>query len=90
VTDVTFDFEPYDVLVAGEQFGEIRDAFIRLGISAVSCDLDPDRTGTGPHFQGNWDIAIQAKHWPLIIFPPGMHEDLRLRQLGLRRRQAAS
>lgn len=54
MTDVTFDFEPYDVLVAGEQFGEIRDAFIRLGISAVSCDLDPDRTGTGPHFQGNW------------------------------------
>lgn len=67
---MSFDFSPYDALVAGEQFGVIRDALRRRGINAVSCDIDPDRTGTGPHFQGDWDVAIQARHWPLIIFHP--------------------
>lgn len=67
---MSFDFSPYDVLIAGEQFGKIRDAFIARGHKAVSCDLEGDRTGRGPHFSGSWDIAIQAKHWPLIIFHP--------------------
>lgn len=67
---MSFDFGPYDVLVAGEQFGKIRDAFLERGHRALSCDLEGDRTGEGPHFTGSWDDAFQAKIWPLIIFHP--------------------
>lgn len=65
-----FDFEPYDVLIAGEQFGVMRDAFAALGLRALSCDTEGDRTGRGPHFTGSWDEAIPAKVWPLILFHP--------------------
>lgn len=67
---MTFDFEPYDVLIAGEQFGKIRDAFKARGFRTLSCDLEGDRTGIGPHFTGSWDVAIMAKTWPLILFHP--------------------
>lgn len=67
---MTFDFSPYEVLIAGEQFGKIRDAFRARGFNALSCDLEGDRTGIGPHFTGSWDDAIRAKVWPLIIFHP--------------------
>lgn len=63
------NFDEYSALVAGEQFGEIRDAFIKAGIPAISCDLDETRK-VGPHFKGDWRIAISAKVWDLIIFHP--------------------
>jgi hypothetical protein len=40
------------VLVACECSGRVRDAFLRRGHDAISCDLDPCEIG-GPHYQGN-------------------------------------
>lgn len=53
------------VLVACEFSGTVRDAFIRMGHDAVSCDLLPT-DAPGPHYQGdvrdildgNWDMMI--------------------------------
>lgn len=67
---MSFDFTPYDCLVAGEQFGVMRDELRRQGMNALSCDLEPDRTGSEHHFEGDWEIAIQAKKWRLVIFHP--------------------
>jgi len=53
------------VLVACEYSGVVRDAFIKLGHEAMSCDLLPT-DAPGPHYQGSlfdvidypWDLAI--------------------------------
>ena len=53
------------VLIACEYSGAVRDAFIRGGHDAMSCDLLPT-DAPGPHYQGDvfdvidypWDIAI--------------------------------
>ena len=53
------------VLIACEYSGAVRDAFIRGGHEAVSCDLLPT-DAPGPHYQGDvrdvldypWDLAI--------------------------------
>lgn len=53
------------VLVACEYSGKVRDAFLRLGHEAMSCDILPT-DAPGPHYQGDlfdvidypWDIAI--------------------------------
>lgn len=53
------------ILVACEQSGVVRDAFIRGGHDAMSCDLLPTRA-PGPHYCGDvfdvvdypWDLAI--------------------------------
>lgn len=69
------------VLVACEYSGRVRDAFIKKGIMATSCDLLPcDGDKNAPHYQGNvFDIINEG--WDLMIaFPPctylassGMH-----------------
>lgn len=54
------------VAVLCEFSGIVRDAFIRRGHDAVSCDLLPDENGSGPHLQGDclsmdwsgFDLAI--------------------------------
>lgn len=57
-----------NVLVACEFSGTVRDAFIRRGFNAVSCDLLPTES-PGPHYQmdvidllhesrGRWDLMI--------------------------------
>ena len=40
------------VLVACEFSGRVRDAFIKKGHDAMSCDLLPTES-PGPHYQGN-------------------------------------
>lgn len=53
------------VLVGCEYSGVVRDAFIRRGHDAMSCDLLPTESN-GPHYQGDirdvlgdgWDLAI--------------------------------
>lgn len=53
------------VLVACEESGTVRDAFIKGGHDAMSCDLLPT-SAPGPHYQGDifdvldypWDIGI--------------------------------
>lgn len=60
------------ILVGCESSGTVRDAFIKLGHEAMSCDLLPTDV-EGPHYQGDirdvldypWDLAI--------FFPPCTH-----------------
>lgn len=60
------------VLVACEYSGTVRDAFIRAGHDAMSCDLLPTDT-PGPHYQGDvFDIIGQS--WDMMIaHPPCTH-----------------
>ena len=54
------------ILVACEYSGVVRDAFIKKGHEAVSCDLLPSESDLGEHYQGDvtdilndgWDIMI--------------------------------
>ncbi|WP_337054020.1 hypothetical protein [Pseudoxanthomonas sp. USHLN014] len=54
------------VLVACEESGEVRDAFIARGHDAMSCDLLPTRR-PGPHYQGDVRDVLHAC-WDLLIF----------------------
>lgn len=56
------------VLVACEYSGIVRDAFIKLGHDAISCDIIPTDV-SGPHYQG--DIRdILYNSWDLIVAHP--------------------
>jgi hypothetical protein len=57
------------ILIACEYSGTVRDAFLKLGHNAMSCDFLPT-DALGPHYQGNmFDIINQG--WDLMIaFPP--------------------
>ena len=56
------------VLVACEYSGAVRDAFIRGGHEAMSCDIIPTDV-PGPHYQGSvLDILDQG--WDLMIAHP--------------------
>lgn len=56
------------VLVACEYSGRVRDAFIRGGHDAMSCDLLPTDV-PGPHYQGDLrDVLYQG--WDLMICHP--------------------
>lgn len=56
------------VLIACEYSGTVRDAFLRLGHDAMSCDLLPTEK-TGPHYQGDV-IDIISLGWDLMIAHP--------------------
>jgi site-specific DNA-cytosine methylase len=60
------------VLVACEYSGTVRDAFIKDGHNAMSCDLLPTES-PGPHYQGDvFDIINDG--WDLMIaHPPCTH-----------------
>lgn len=72
------------LLVACESSGVVRDAFIRAGVLAVSCDLLPTER-PGPHIQGDALRAIRAASWDAVIAHPpctflcssGMHRTTR-------------
>jgi len=56
------------ILVACEYSGTVRDAFIRAGHNAMSCDLLPT-DAPGPHYQGDvFDII--DNDWDLMIAHP--------------------
>lgn len=60
------------VLIACEYSGTVRDAFIRGGHDAMSCDLLPTDV-PGPHYQGDLFDVIDYP-WDLAIFhPPCTH-----------------
>ena len=61
-------FKPLNVLVACEFSGVVRDAFIRRGHNAVSCDLLPTEY-PGPHIQGDV-IDVLGEGWGLMIAHP--------------------
>lgn len=56
------------VLVACEFSGVVRDAFIRQGHEAMSCDLLPTES-PGPHYQGNV-LDVLNDGWDLMIGHP--------------------
>lgn len=60
------------VLIACEFSGTVRDAFIKAGHNAMSCDIEPTDT-PGPHYQGDmFDIVNDG--WDMMIaFPPCTH-----------------
>lgn len=60
------------VLVACEYSGRVRDAFIRRGHDAVSCDLLPTEQ-PGPHIQGDVRDVIGDGWDMMICFPPCTH-----------------
>jgi hypothetical protein len=60
------------ILVACEYSGRVRDAFIRAGHDAVSCDILPTEK-PGPHHQGSV-LDILDDGWDMMIaFPPCTH-----------------
>jgi len=60
------------VLIACEYSGRVRDAFIRAGHDAISCDLLPTDE-PGPHYQGDVRDMI-GDGWDLMIaHPPCTH-----------------
>lgn len=61
--------EKLKILVACEFSGKVRDAFIDLGHSAISCDLLPCEsvkyTDPALHYQGDvMDILNNPNDWP--------------------------
>lgn len=56
------------ILVACEYSGTVRDAFIRKGHNAMSCDLLPTDK-PGPHYQGSV-LDIIENGWDLMIAHP--------------------
>src|ERR1700749_2289738 len=56
-----------NILIACEESGTVRDEFIKLGHSAISCDLLPSRK-LGPHIQGDALQAAKSQHWDMMIF----------------------
>jgi len=64
-----------NILVGCEYSGTVRDAFIRKGHDAVSCDLRPSESALGPHFQGDIFEAMWRNKfiWDLIILHPDCH-----------------
>lgn len=63
-----------NVLIACEFSGVVRDAFIRRGHNAWSCDLIPSES-PGPHIQGDIrGLLACASAWDLMIaHPPCTH-----------------
>ena len=60
------------VLVACEYSGVVRDAFLKLGHDALSCDLLPTDV-PGPHYQGDMFELIDYPWDLLIAHPPCTH-----------------
>lgn len=56
------------VLIGCESSGRVRDAFIKVGHEAMSCDLLPTEV-VGPHYQGDLFDVIDYP-WDLAIFHP--------------------
>ncbi len=62
------DFKPMKILVACEYSGRVRDAFLKRGHDAMSCDLLPTES-PGPHYQGNvFDVINDG--WDMMIAHP--------------------
>jgi len=60
------------VLVACEFSGRVRDAFIRRGHDAMSCDILPT-DAEGPHYQGDVRDILQDGWDLMIAHPPCTH-----------------
>lgn len=56
-------------LIACEESGTVRDAFLRAGHYAISCDLLPSLSSYGDHYQGNV-LDILGLGWDGMIAHP--------------------
>jgi len=56
------------ILIACERYGVVRDAFIKAGHDAVSCDL-VESQASGPHITGNV-LNVLNQGWDLMIAHP--------------------
>ena len=57
------------VLVACEYSGIVRDAFIKKGHNAISCDILPSESDLGEHYQGDV-MDILYEDWDMMIAHP--------------------
>ena len=64
--------EPLRVLIACEYSGAVRDAFIKRGHEAMSCDLLPT-DAQGPHYQGDVRDVLDYPWDLMIAHPPCTH-----------------
>ena len=64
--------EPLKVLIACEYSGAVRDAFIKRGHEAMSCDLLPT-DAPGPHYQGDVRDVLDYPWDLMIAHPPCTH-----------------
>ena len=60
------------VLVACEYSGKVRDAFIKAGHDAMSCDLLPTEA-PGPHYEGDVRDVLNFPWDLMIAHPPCTH-----------------
>lgn len=60
------------VLIACEFSGTVRDAFLKRGHDALSCDLLPSET-PGPHYQGDVRDILNNGFDLMIAHPPCTH-----------------
>lgn len=60
------------ILIACEYSGVVRDAFIKLGHDAISCDLLPTEA-QGPHYQGDVRDLLDYPFDMMIAHPPCTH-----------------
>ena len=60
------------ILIACEYSGTVRDAFIKAGHDAMSCDLLPTDV-PGPHYQGSVFNIIEDNWDMMIAHPPCTH-----------------
>lgn len=61
--------EDYDVLVACERSGAVRDALTAVGVRAISCDIHPSDTD-GPHYEEDVKQILPLRHWRMLIAHP--------------------
>lgn len=61
------------IAVLCEFSGTVRDAFIRAGHDAVSCDLLPSDSSFGPHIQGSLKDHDWSEYDLVIAHPPCTH-----------------
>ena len=58
-----------NILISCEYSGTCRDAFIKAGHNAISCDFLPTDV-EGPHYQGDVKDFINSQEWDLMLgFP---------------------
>lgn len=60
------------VLIACEYSGRVRDAFIKIGHDAMSCDLLPTEVD-GPHYQGDLRDVLNDGWDLMVCHPPCTH-----------------
>ncbi|MDF2386574.1 hypothetical protein JMG10_34245 [Nostoc ellipsosporum NOK] len=60
------------ILIGCEESGIVRDAFLKRGFDAWSCDLKPDRRGSNRHIQGDIRDQLNRGRWRMILIahPP--------------------